>query len=859
MSRLLLACWLRCLIAFAYVGLGSLRGDAADAWQFVKNPVSINPTNGLVHANGRWIGVGSFGKIVISTDGVAWTQLPAITEATLRAVTHGGGRFVACGDFGTVVTSVDGLVWELRNTGSSLPLKDVAYGAGTFVMTGRKDGSSDPPRFFSSTDLLTWTTFNTEGAPSSSSAGVTSVSYGNGRFIIPFPGSQMFVSSDGLAWTLKTTNYAMSSPGVSAFDASAGRFYCSHPFARKVLWSEDGETWTALAGLLPFSTNSPHLDLLVDGSRMMLSNSQALFLSTDLGSSWTTHSSGQCGLAKDGANNYVAMTYDGFSILAPDFNWPTRPGRSFDHFADVAYADGQFATVGSRSGTPSNAGVIWSSTNGITWSPRYLSTGSVRLDAICRGNGLWVAAGTKSGAFILTSPDLANWTVGLDSTIYGLKDVTFANGLFVAVGGDYAVPVLLTSADGVSWTSRTSNARGPLTAVTWGNGRFVAVGGHNSGNDGEIVTSPDGITWTRPAFQANTRLRSVAFGNSVFLAGGSYGYLLRSGDGISWETLENDDLGGVSAVAHLSFDGQRFASLREVGLRRALSLSTDGSSWTQQFTGTDHLNAVARGGGKHVAVGSQDDIVVRPDSAFPSPPAGASATDDTVSWQAVAAGNSGFLLYRRLAGTFRWYDADLPVPSGRTSHFVPNLVEGRNYEIGLQAVTTSGLSELVILPTYTWDDLDRWRIANFGSMGVDGDAANDADADRDGTSNLLEYAMSTDPAAPDPPPWTVKQTISPYIRWDPFRTITSEFNYYCDATKTPVNVYLEYSTDLHNWTRMVQSTGGLRSDRVDDFYVTSLWDDYAWYKPSRRLVTVKMERSSSQYPVMYYRLGVEEP
>ncbi|AFV77252.1 hypothetical protein Theos_2262 (plasmid) [Thermus oshimai JL-2] len=61
-----------------------------------------------------------------------------------------------------------------------------------------------------------------------------------------------------------------------------------------------------------------------------------------------------------------------------------------------------------------------------------------------------------------------------------LFDVTYGNGLFVAVGG-----AILTSSDGVTWTRQSSGTSNDLYAVTYGGGLFVAVGGL-----GTILTSP---------------------------------------------------------------------------------------------------------------------------------------------------------------------------------------------------------------------------------------------------------------------------------------------------------------------------------------------------------------------------------
>ena len=103
---------------------------------------------------------------------------------------------------------------------------------------------------------------------------------------------------------------------------------------------------------------------------------------------------------------------------------------------------------------------------------------------------------------------------------YSLSDITYGDGIFVAVG-EYGR--IVTSPDGTNWTVRTSGAYDFLYGVTYGNGIFVAVGGHyNEEEDkyyGEILTSSDGENWTvRTVETDNNSLTGVTYGNGIFVA-----------------------------------------------------------------------------------------------------------------------------------------------------------------------------------------------------------------------------------------------------------------------------------------------------------------------------------------------------
>jgi hypothetical protein len=75
---------------------------------------------------------------------------------------------------------------------------------------------------------------------------------------------------------------------------------------------------------------------------------------------------------------------------------------------------------------------------------------------------------------------------------------------------------------GTTWTRRTWQGHS-LYDVTYGNGLFVAVG-----EDGIILTSPDGVNWTRQIPPTGNWLYGVTYGNGTFVAVGDRGIILTS-------------------------------------------------------------------------------------------------------------------------------------------------------------------------------------------------------------------------------------------------------------------------------------------------------------------------------------------
>jgi len=198
-----------------------------------------------------------------------------------------------------------------------------------------------------------------------------------------------------------------------------------------------------------------------------------------------------------------------------------------------------------------------------------------------------------SGEVLLSLDGGATWTQEDLGTRADLWDVTYGNGLFVAVGVDGA---LFTSADGAAWTPRSTGATGDLQAVCWNGSLFVAVG-----QAGQLATSPDGQNWTAgtiPGLGTNTYLSGLIWTGALFMAvGGDYdgystgtytSYSATSADGSSW-TLNTLDTtspprGWGGLLNDVAWNGSLFLAVGDSGIAYT---SANGSSWTARDSGTD--------------------------------------------------------------------------------------------------------------------------------------------------------------------------------------------------------------------------------------------------------------------------------
>jgi hypothetical protein len=114
------------------------------------SPVSLN---GLYYVHDRFIGVGSNGTLITSTDGIAWSSVTTPSTQGLRGAGYGNNTFVIVGWNGEVVTSQDdGASWDVQTPVTSDGLYSVAYGNGTFVAAGGINGD-----VITSADGINWT------------------------------------------------------------------------------------------------------------------------------------------------------------------------------------------------------------------------------------------------------------------------------------------------------------------------------------------------------------------------------------------------------------------------------------------------------------------------------------------------------------------------------------------------------------------------------------------------------------------------------------------------------------------------------------------------------------------------------
>lgn len=192
--------------------------------------------------------------------------------------------------------------------------------------------------------------------------------------------------------------------------------------------------------------------------------------------------------------------------------------------------------------------------------------------ATTKGTLRWMAL-TLGVAAGFADP-LDQWTQRTSPTANTLSVVTYANGLYVAVG---VSGTIVTSTDGVTWSSQWPGTSVDIYGVTYGGNQFVAVGAN-----GLVLTSPNGTNWTTRPTGTTAATYTVVYGNGRYVAVGNV--LLTSTDGINWGSRD------VSAVT---------------APMRAMGEDGFGFPWIPGPTTitTHSLSGVIFSAGKFVAVG----------------------------------------------------------------------------------------------------------------------------------------------------------------------------------------------------------------------------------------------------------------
>jgi hypothetical protein len=329
----------------------------------------------------------------------------------------------------------------------------------------------------------------------------------------------------------------------------------------------------------------------------------------------------------------------------------------------------------------------------------------------------------------MTSPDGITWTARSSAADNSWREVTYGNGLFVAVAITGRRDRVMSSPNGIDWTSRTTNDN-IWNSVTYGNSVFVAVASSGTGN--RVMTSPNGITWTARTSAANNTWNSVTFGNGLFVAVASTGSgnrVMTSSDGITWTARTSAADNTWNSVTYGNFifvavaqtgTGNRVmtSSYSPAANAPVITSATFGSSTTVNFTQSSSALSPSITNYQYSIDNGASWTVLSP-AATTSPITVTGLTDFTNQIQLQAINNVGNSCAAIYSVAFNLNKFGQKTSTG--SDFV-----NKNGALGISGIRSTGESRTffpVLSATAALTDITATTATSGGTVGADGGAS----------------------------------------------------------------------------------------------------------------------------------------
>ena len=504
----------------------------------------------IAWGNGRFVAVGKSGNIITSEGGTRWSHTIINADCDLSSVAFGDGRFVAVGTIsstttlvGLVLISTDGMHWTQTPSPIWWPM-DIAFGAGRFLLTG-SGGTSLGAIAYSSIDGKAWTAQHKDAVWGDRVTFLNGEFWANNTF-------NLYRSPNGLSWDLATTSLVGEPIGPIIF--GNGKYVTIGKYTPLGQVSVDGRIWTS------FTHTNTSIESIAFGAGRFVGT--VMFptgnvVTSEDGQVWTQRATGTSQELKSvifAQNQFWAVGEAGAILSSSDgIRWAANLAPSdTDYYGLTRWGDTVVAA--------GDNGTILTSTNGDTWTQRSTPSGR-NLHCIEAGGGLIVAGGR--GRRIMTSPDATHWTSRPSVTTNYVERLAYATHWVAACeGGD-----ILTSSDGFNWSATRTTPPSDHEGAAFGAGYWVVAGGYfRDRNDSFAIStvfiSTNRVDWDRVTVDFGVRLRDVCFGNELFVAAGNDGRIAvfsLTGDLKNPLRLEtSSNLGSVSP------DFQPFANFRRI-------------------------------------------------------------------------------------------------------------------------------------------------------------------------------------------------------------------------------------------------------------------------------------------------------
>lgn len=769
-------------------------------WTEATVPAGAPKVNAVTFANGQFVAVGEGGAVYTSTDGMTWALHTIPGAGTLSYVAWGGSAFVIAGDNDSASTrrlwsSTTGTSWTQHESDVSHLIYGLHYRGDRLFKTGWYGNIE-----FSTDNGLTWNRSSLPGERRWSTWSLDRAEDGSLVAIardMDVSGSPygLLVSQDnGVSW--------VKSQGASATTVASGSYQLIYAEGR--FWNFENNGGVRQTNPFYPANAAPSPSFVIaptTGSArtaIAFSGSATDPDSVSLNYAWDFGPNVHIG---DGATTSANFTFGGsypYTLHVSDGRGGratltetllvSDPARSFTQRTSGTTNTLNTITCNATTAVAAGGtgGVIRTSSDGVSWTTRTISSNTnVHFLGSCWTGSHFILVGQDYNFginawinVIATSPDGVTWTRStLTSTASTeLNAVATSGSVHVAVGRSGRI---LRSTNGTSWTVVSiSGLTSTIAGIAYGEGTFV-LSAYSSGNGTpRIFTSTDGENWmetTSGAALASWQdLRGLAYLSDRFVGSGWYSKLrisLDSGATFTAVRPDNEECPGLAYGRGIWFGAgvNRSASDADVDI-----LSLDGTNWNSYPAPTTaDRRAATFFNNTFITVGVggeiwQSDVI---------PSASTAPTITALDPVAIPSGaNTGAL-------AFTIGDAETPAAALTVSASSSNtsLVPLGSIALGgsgaTRTVTVTPVSGLTGTATITLTVSDgvltasapllltvtssytSW-MAGQGLLGADPIHDND----KDGLSNIMEYALGSDPSAADAAPGSFDGTVITYLK-----------------------------------------------------------------------------------------------
>ena len=350
--------------------------------------------------------VGSWQKALVSDDGMTWNEAPYGTSDSLECIVSGGDQFLATG-YGVVGTSLDGYAWSVEDQPTESPVRGLAWGGGYLAV-------GDDGFMMSSPEGLEWTQLSAKSFDLSGSWEINELAKGGSMIVGVGEVGLIITSRHGTEWVQR------SSPAESELHSviwTGSAFWTAG--SNGVLRSIDGVHWVQM--LLDYDLRL--FDIVWNGSLFVAVGRQSrlvddsietrdVVLTSPDGHDWVGRlfdldenlfTVGWTG------SQFVAAGSGSYYLTSPDgMTWQQRTQAEDLTLTDMAWNGDRLVAVGGRWGV---GGLIRSTEDGTHWVESALPEDDVSsFDDVTWTGTHFVAVSRSSGDVIFTSTDGLSWS-----------------------------------------------------------------------------------------------------------------------------------------------------------------------------------------------------------------------------------------------------------------------------------------------------------------------------------------------------------------------------------------------------------------------------------------------------------------